>query len=412
MKENKTRFRYEAMQVMGGKIAILVMSMVSSIYFSRMLQAEGKGELSVVTAVAGILAQFGNLGLHSAHTYYVSKDRGLQALSEGNILILFFLSVMVSVVLFPILIINNEIVKISPYLIAIALINYIISLILMMQENLFLAIGDIREYNILQILPIAMNVVLVVIASVWFTVDVCLVSTFSVVSSVLTMAFSLKNRNMVKPKPSFSFFLKVMPYGIGSYVACLTSYLLLRTDILMMNYFLPKSDVGIYSQAVSLNDMLYMFSSSVSAVLFPRLSSFESVEQKANMVGKVMKVMTPVIFVSALVLGILARIVVLIMYGDGYLGSVPIVRVLLISSVAWGMSGFTFNFFASESRFAETIIVPLIGCILNIGMNYYLIPRMNGIGAAIASDVSYTFVVLAMFYCMYRYIKKQSNRQE
>lgn len=412
MSEKKTRFRYEAAQVLVGKIAILAASMVSSIYFSRMLQAQGKGELAVVTAITGIFAQFSNLGLHSAHTYYVSKDRSLQGKAEGNILILFVITLLVAAASYPVLVLNQALVKIPPYLTAMALMGFVVSLSLLMQENLFLAIGDLREYNVLQILGILLNIVLAVIASIWLKVDVYLVATLYAITPALVLAFSWFDRNMVRPKVSLPFFFRVMPYGMGSYVSCLTTYLLLRTDILMLNYFLEKTEVGLYSQAVALSDMLYMFSSSVSAVLFPKLASFETVEQKAAMMGRVMKVMTPVILAAAAGLGVFARIIVLLLYGDGYLGAVPLVRALLISSVAWGLSGFAFNFFASESKFSEAIFVPLIGCILNIGMNYFLIPKMHNMGAAIASDVSYVFVAVVMFCCVHRYIGKAKGRKK
>lgn len=410
MSDKPKRFRYEAAQVLIGKIAILAASMISSIYFSRVLQAEGKGAISIVTSIEGIFVQFCNFGLHSAHTYYVSKDKSQQNKAAGNVIICFIISVTIGMICYPFLILNPDLLKISSYLVAMALLSFVFNLFLMLQENLFLAIGNINKYNILQVLSPLVRVIVVAIISVWLNVDVYLVATMSVVSQVLIIAYSFGDKTAVKPKMSFRYFKEIMPYGIKSYVACLATYLLLRTDVLMLNYYLPKSEVGLYSLAVSLSDMLYMFSSSVSAVLFPKLSAFENTEQKYEMVCKVIKVMTPVIILTAAGLGVLARVIVLILYGEGYLGSVPLVRALLVSAVAWGMSGFVFNFFAAENKFMEPIVIPLIGFIINVIMNFFLIQSIHTMGAAIASDVSYTFVCIAMFYCMFQYVRKEKNK--
>lgn len=71
-------------KVFGIKSIVLVLGMVSSIVSARLLGPEGKGIFTVAVAIAGLIVQFGNLGIHSANTYYLSKDQSILPRVVGN----------------------------------------------------------------------------------------------------------------------------------------------------------------------------------------------------------------------------------------------------------------------------------------------------------------------------------------
>lgn len=407
MSEKGRRFRYDAMYALIGRVAIFAVSMVYSIYFSRLLLSEGKGELAIVNSVASIFAQFCNLGLHSAHTYYVSKDRGLQGQAEGNIIIVFIMSIFVGLVSFPILLQYPNLVKMSPQLLALALVFFTLSLALMLQQNLYLAIGNIKQYNLLQIIPNVLLLSMSFLASIWCKIDVGVVAAFNIVCYIFTILFSLFDKSFVKPVISFTFLKKVLPYGMKVYVSCLVTFLLLRTDMMMLNYYLSKSEVGLYSLAVNISDMLYMLSGTITAVLFPKLSACKKIDEKINMFKKVMFVMVPLMILAALFMGVLAKVIIVILYGNEYIGSVPLIKRLLVASVAWGWLGLVNNFLASENRFWEMLVASLIGFVLNIVINYFLIPVYGAAGAALASNISYVFVFCVVFFCFFKYIRSK-----
>lgn len=403
------KFKYEVGQVLIGKILFLFVLVLSSVYYARMLQAEGRGELSVITSISGTFLQLCNFGLHSAHIYYVSKDRTKISVAEGNIIISFLVSVGIAVISYPMMIAFPDILKVSPHLLVLALCLFVTNLFLMLQENLFLAIGNIAKYNLLQIMSPTLTLGIAMIASFWLHVDVYWVALLSVVAQLITILISFADKMLVRPTMSLKYYLSVLPYGMKSYISCLTSYLLLRADIFMLNYFLPKSEVGYYALAVNFTDALYIFSSSVSTVLFPKLSSFSTLEQKEELMYKILRVIIPIILILSGLVGILAEFAVHIMFGDGFMNSVSLIRGLLIASIAWGIGGPIFIFFASENRFMETILIPLIAFFVNIGMNYLLIPRLSTFGAVVASDVSYVLVAVLMYICMYIYIKRHKT---
>jgi len=400
------RFRYEVSHVLVGKVLSIIVMIFSSIYFARMLQAEGRGELSVITSISGTFLQLCNFGLHSAHIYYVSKDKTKMSVVEGNIYISFLISIGIATISYPVMIAFPDILKISPHLLVLALCLFVTNLFLMLQENLFLAIGNIAKYNLLQIMSPALTLGIAIIASFWLHVDVYLIALLSVAAQSITILISFADKMLVKPTMSLKYYLSVLPYGMKSYISCLVSYLLLRADIFMLNYFLPKSEVGYYALAVNFTDALYMVSSSVSTVLFPKLSSFATLEQKEDLMYKVLKFIIPIILILSGLVGVFAEHAVHILFGDGFMNSVSLIRGLLIASIAWGIGGIAFSFFASENRFMETIVIPLIAFFVNIGMNYLLIPRLSTFGAVVASDVSYVFVAFMMYICMHIYIKR------
>lgn len=403
------RFREKIGAVVFGKVLMLIVSMISSIYFSRILLAEGKGQLAVINSVAGIYSQFCNMGLHSAHTYYISKDNSNVAYAEGNIILAFIFSIIVSLISFPLFILFPEIFKLSKLHVAIALLTFIVSLVLMLQENIFLAIGKIKLFNLIQILSTAINILLVFIASFICKIDVTKVALLSLVGQVIIFIYSVLCNSLPRPIVRLSFLKYIFPYGVKSYLSCLITYLLLRIDVLMMNYFLDSREVGLYSLAVNLSDMLYIFSSSVSTVLFPQLSKFNSTKERAILLRKVFTHIIPLVAGAALMLWVSAEFVIKVLFGEDYIGSIPLLRILVVASFLWGISGYLFNFLSAEDNLMPTIIVPIIALLVNLGLNSIFIPLYGGAGAAVASVISYACECVLLAIIVLRYIAK-SNR--
>src|SRR4051794_26850023 len=63
------------------------MGMVISIVTVRLLGTTGRGLIAVAATIGLLGAQFGHLGLHAAHTYYLAQDRRLLPSVFGNSLL-------------------------------------------------------------------------------------------------------------------------------------------------------------------------------------------------------------------------------------------------------------------------------------------------------------------------------------
>lgn len=395
------------------KVVVYVIGFLTSIYLARTLGPAGKGKLAVIISVYSIILQFGNMGLHTAHVYYIAKDRSRAAQCEGNIIFLTVVSAVLVLAAIVYLMINGGSSGLESYSLIIALLLVPVNLFIMLQENLFIAVGQIRHYNIMELLNNGLYIAFVIGASLFLPVNAELVAAGMLAGAAVIIVYSIVVyfKYIEKSvKLSLRFLKEILPYGMKSYLACLATYLVLKIDVLMIKYFLDEYEVGIYSLATSLVELTFMVSSSIALLLFPRLGSLSRFEEKKKMLKQVYIATIPVMLAIYLAMGIGIRYVIVILYGTQYIDAIGIIRMLLPGAFFWSSSQYIFNFLATENKFLSSIIVPVITLILNIATNYYLIPVMGIMGAAAASTISYGVCFAGMLASLIFYIKRKEKK--
>jgi O-antigen/teichoic acid export membrane protein len=81
------------------------------------------------------------------------------------------------------------------------------------------------------------------------------------------------------------------------------------------------------------------------------------------------------------------------LYGDAYQGSIPMLAVLAWSSLFINL-GIARNIFLTTLNWMKLYFMTVfLGCLLNISLNYLLIPQYGGMGAAIATLIAYWFAI-------------------
>ena len=65
----------------------------------------------------------------------------------------------------------------------------------------------------------------------------------------------------------------MIPFGLKSYMSCLLAYLVIRSDMLLVNYFLGTAAAGVYSIAAQVADNLLLIPATIGLILLPRIAS-------------------------------------------------------------------------------------------------------------------------------------------
>ncbi|MDX1389259.1 MAG: hypothetical protein R3344_08715, partial [Acidobacteriota bacterium] len=92
-------FVQKVIETFATRILLIGIGFATSVLIARILGPEGRGLFAVAGTIAAIGIQFGNLGLHSANTYSVARDRGkLPGLLANSLLVGFGLGGLVAVI--------------------------------------------------------------------------------------------------------------------------------------------------------------------------------------------------------------------------------------------------------------------------------------------------------------------------
>lgn len=175
----------------------------------------------------------------------------------------------------------------------------------------------------------------------------------------------------------------------------------LRVDLLLLFALRPAEQVGAYTAAVRIAEIVVLLSIAFTASIFPRLSQLHS--QDGDRFMRMQELGTKyllVIIVPIAIAGVvLAKDVMLFVYGDAYRSSAVAFAVLMAAELFLFLEIFnTYVLIASDrQRFASVFTV--VGGVANIVANLALIPAFGIEGAAMASLISYAsyFVIQGLW---------------
>lgn len=170
-----------------------------------------------------------------------------------------------------------------------------------------------------------------------------------------------------------------------------------QTDKLMLRYLVGDAQTGLYATAVSLSGIWGFVLSAVIDSAYPGIAEVHG-KDPAAFDRKNRRLYTFVFYLSGAVsLGItwLAEPVVMLLYGKAYLGAVLPLQILTWQT-AFSYLGVARNIWVvCENAQKHLVWVYTAGALVNVGLNWLLIPSMGAAGAAIASLVCQMATALA-----------------
>lgn len=209
------------------------------------------------------------------------------------------------------------------------------------------------------------------------------------------------------PKSDFSV-KKLFFYSLPLVIATIFMKIIGWTDVLMMGYFLPASEVGIYNAALPTAMVLPFFLSSINRIIFPVFSELYGKENLLDL-RRTYQVTSKWILAFTLpfflVMFLFPRQLLLVMFGSEYLPaalSLSILAVAYFYHAAMGSVGSLLKTIGETKLFAW---VTGISAAVNIVLNFVLIPIYGIVGGAIATGVAVVIYNSLWLFFIYRKIR-------
>ena len=187
----------------------------------------------------------------------------------------------------------------------------------------------------------------------------------------------------VKYKTCFFLIKKSLPLAISG--ALIGLYM--RLDQVMLEYFKGVNAVGEYSAGVKLVEALYMLPTILCANLLPFFVK-KYRENKEEFITS-MKLIYSLMFYLPLLLALLimpfTHSIVHLLFGSKYFIAGTVLEIAIWSNifVSLGVASNLWIVATSKQRFS--VHRTAMGLFINLGLNFYLIPRYGAIGAAMAT---------------------------
>jgi len=165
-----------------------------------------------------------------------------------------------------------------------------------------------------------------------------------------------------------------------------------QADILMTGYYLPSTEVGFYSVAITLSMLIELFPSAVQKITYPATSEYWSqgnLVSLRRMIDKSMKLSACILFPLGMGMGIFSKDIVVLLFRSEYISAALPLIILLVSRVIRGGTIVPVGAsFAAVGRPGLSVIINAISAILGVTLNILLIPRYGIVGTATATAIA------------------------
>ncbi|MBF2067410.1 MAG: flippase [Calothrix sp. C42_A2020_038] len=164
----------------------------------------------------------------------------------------------------------------------------------------------------------------------------------------------------------------------------------MKIDQIMLGQMLNNVQVGIYSAAVRISEVWYFIPTTVVASATPSIyaAKEKSESHYYKRIGQLLRLMAGISIVISVPMTFLSGNIITVMFGSKYAEAGAILAVHIWTSLFVFMGVATSPWFIAEGLNNISLRKTVLGAVLNVILNYFLIPKYAGLGAAIATIAS------------------------
>lgn len=379
---------------------------------TNMLGASLYGEYSLGMSITDIAKIFTILGLNYGAmryiSYYIGKDdiSGIKGAVKFFLLTVGGLSLVISIVFYLVApTIANDVYQ-KPQLTQVL---QILAFALPPMSIIFLMSAIFKGFQQIKYSVYLSDVVLPMLSGLFFSAAwyfgkslitvMYLVVIINIIGVILASYFLLKIFPQIKDKSikAIADNKEIFFYSLPLFMSVFLNIFLNRTDILMLGYFGSTADVGIYSLAAKLSQVVFIISVSVYGIFAPVVSELFAKDDRL----KLKKIFSQSTRYSAIVtvpifgVLILSHKTLLSVFGKEFASGGEVLLILGFAFLINSILGFAGQMLLMSGRSKLILMDSIGGAGLNILLNWYFIPKWGMAGAAWATMIATVAVNIA-----------------
>lgn len=389
----------------GAQIVNAAFSFVISIYLSRLLGPEGRGTNAIFQNALGFAALFFGLSINSTIIYFVNSGKiDMKKLFSSLLLFCLVSTAAVAAFLFGLkrldlltLVLPESYHSIN-YILLFSLLHFNTLL-----NSIFLAFltayKRFKTQSLLLLIPTILSLLAYVSAyHVWMRDDrehafdlVLAVTTITgSLNLLLTAVFYIKEIKVFPGKELMNWadVRLMLMFSLMAYVGNVLQFLSYRLDFWFVDAYCGKAQLGIYSLATQLSQLLWLMPTAVSGVLYSYASSATG-EEAGRYAAKLTNNALYGSLLMALAMLAIFYFTLPFIYGNEFAPAVPIMAILMFGIVPFVIPTILSSYFAAKGYFNVNFYCSCLGFLVSIVLYSTFIPLWGTFGGALSSVFSY-----------------------
>jgi O-antigen/teichoic acid export membrane protein len=370
---------------------------------ARWLKPEGMGILATFLAVPMMLVSLGELGVRQSIAFHVGHKKFTLQEIAGAVTLFWFFSSVLSIILVLVVFYYQGLFKHGAGVCLVG--SGLIAAHLLTRYANGIALGKqwIGRINLAEACNVLARFALIVLLVVNFNLRVSGALWMEMIAIMLPgmlMIFWLSKHLHLSFRPSVYYRLlsSLFAHGFKFAIVLFVASLNYKVNILILQGFVSHGEIGQFSLAMKMAELIWLISGAVGMVIF---SHSTSVANSGGLVAETAQIMRLTLLVCgffAVCVGVFCKPFVSTVFGSEYLPSVPVIRLMLPGCVAAIVLKVLYANLAGRGRPLAGILVYLQVLVINVACNLLLVPGHGTIGSAAAGSASYIFGAIAFMW--------------
>lgn len=380
---------------LAGEFLLYFFALLFGILTARFLGATGKGQFGVIFNAAGLTAMVFSLRFERSLTYFLPKDKELlgEVILYGMVvglfanLCLYLFGILVYGFLYQVvlkgIVLNLSVlvlISFSSYLWSFN--NYLLAgLLLFRPRAAFMGISYLIK---------SIEVVLCLGVLKFGLEELLLVMGVLETLIYLAILLFLYLQSEVK-RFRLATFKEMLKYSVALFPGIVSDLVTLRIDVFFLNYFSGAAQVGVYTVAVSMANVLLYVPTAIKNVL----KSYVARNAEEDITPKLTRLLiVGMTLICAFLIPFVVFLVIPILYGEQFLASRLLFVILVPGTIFWGVHTILLSDLEGRGFPIKVSVISVLTGILTVLLDWALIPIWNAAGAALVSTITYGFGLL------------------
>jgi PST family polysaccharide transporter len=216
----------------------------------------------------------------------------------------------------------------------------------------------------------------------------------------LAIAYKVKGQSLLAWRASLLRAKTLLKESWPLLLSGLAIMVYLRIDQIMLGQLADDKAVGIYSAATRISELWYYIPIAIVTSVTPSIVEAKKVSETLyyNKLQKLFNIMAVLAYMIALPMTFLSKYIVVIIFGQNYVASGGVLSIHIWAALFVFFGWSKGIWIVAEGLTMFSLLATTSGAVINILLNFWLLPIYRETGAAIATVISYALV--DYFICM------------
>lgn len=206
----------------------------------------------------------------------------------------------------------------------------------------------------------------------------------------LAIAYQINGNQILKWRFSWKLALELIKQSWPMILSDFMIFIYMRIDQIMIKELNTPEELGMYAAAVKVSELWYFIPIAITSSLFPSIVKAKDISETLyeSRVQKLLYLMSIISYSVAIPVMLFSGPIVTLLYGKNYLGAAPSLAVLIWAGLFVCLGVTRSTWLITEGLLNFSAATTAVGAVVNIILNFILIPRYGAVGAGVATLIA------------------------